>query len=247
MPTLHLLGTGAAVADAHRHTAMAAVTDGASTLVIDCGGDAVQRLRAAGLALDTVDALYLTHRHPDHVAGFPLFVFKLWLAGRARPLPVHGPDDALAQARRLLDAFDTTGWALPPLHWRPVPLTEGAPVLETPAWRLTAAPGKHSVPVTGLRVDSRATGGGVVYSSDTAPCPAIARLAAGADVLVHEAAGPAPGHTTPEEAARLARRAGVRRLLLTHLPAGLTDADLAPARHIFPDTALAEELGACPF
>ncbi len=247
MPTLHLLGTGAAVTDPHRHTAMLAFTDGEATVVVDCGGDVVQRLLASGIALDTVSALYLTHAHPDHVCGFPLMVFKLWLSGRRRPLPVYGPDPALEQARRLLYAFDVAGWDLPEIRWCAVPAAEHAPVLDAAAWRITASPGEHNVPVTGLRVESKATGGVVAYSSDTAPCDRIARLARGADLLVHEATGPAPGHTAPVEAARIARSAGAGRLLLTHLPAGLTDADLSPARAIFPDTELAEELGAHPF
>ena len=59
MPTLHLLGTGAAFSDAHRTTTMLAVTDAASTLVVDCGGDVVQRLLTAGIDLTTIEALIL--------------------------------------------------------------------------------------------------------------------------------------------------------------------------------------------
>ena len=57
MPTLHLLGTGAAFSDPHRTTTMLAFTDADSTIVVDCGGDVVQRLMQAGIALNSIDAL----------------------------------------------------------------------------------------------------------------------------------------------------------------------------------------------
>jgi ribonuclease Z len=61
----------------------------------------------------------------------------------------------------------------------------------------------------------------LVYSSDTRPCAAVAALARGASVLVHEATfarpDPTQWHSTAREAGEVARQAGVRRLLLTHV------------------------------
>ena len=65
----------------------------------------------------------------------------------------------------------------------------------------------------------------VVYSSDTQPCEAVVRLARGADTLVHEATFPDRDrgrfgvHSTAGEAGEIAARAGVRRLILTHVEA----------------------------
>ncbi|MEX0747058.1 MAG: MBL fold metallo-hydrolase, partial [Rhodothermales bacterium] len=98
MARLHLLGTGAAVSDPHRTTTMLAFEEGRETLVVDCGGDVVQRLLAAGIDLDTIAALIVTHEHPDHVSGFPLFMEKIWLAGRRRPIDVYGIGPASSQA-----------------------------------------------------------------------------------------------------------------------------------------------------
>jgi ribonuclease Z len=248
MPTLHLLGTGAAFTDAHRTTAMLAFTDGPHTLVVDCGGDVVQRLMAAGIGLDTIEALFVTHEHPDHVGGFPLFIEKIWLAGRRRPIPVYGIRAAIDQARRCFEVFDTREWkGLPEIAWHEVAHEEGAPVLDDAHWRITAAPGLHSVPVVGLRVESKATGRTVAYSCDTRPSEAIARLSQGADLLVHEANGAGPVHSSPEEAAEIARRAGVGRLILIHVAPGLTDADLSEARKLFEPVEVAEELGRYAF
>ncbi len=249
---LYLLGTGAAVSDPHRTTTMLAMQaegpDGrASTLVVDCGGDVVQRMMACGLDPLTLDALVVTHEHPDHVSGFPLFMEKMWLCGRREPIPVHGIAPALSQARRIWEAFDTAGWVakgLPEIAWHEVEYEPDAEVLESPTWRVTAAPGAHAVPCVGLRVKHVPTGRALAYSCDTAPTPPITALARGADLLVHEATGTMPGnHSSAEEAAEVAAKAGVHRLLLVHLSPGMTDADLEPARQWFTQVELGEELG----
>ena len=239
MPTLHLLGTGAALSDAERTTTMLALERPSSVLVVDCGGDVVQRLLAAGIELDRIEGMILTHEHPDHVSGFPLFMEKIWLAQRRRPVRVFGPETAIAQARRIFEAFDTSGWEeMPRIEWRSVPLEEHTLVLEESGWKVTASPGNHSVPVIGLRFEDLESDGVVAYSADTAPSEAIARLAAGADILVHEATGDFSGHTSAQGAAELAREAGVGRLVLVHLPPEIGDGKLGEARDLFAATEL---------
>lgn len=208
----------------------------------------MQRLLAAGIALHTVDALLLTHEHIDHVGGFPLFMEKMWLAGRRNPIPVYGLAPALAQARRSFEAFDTTDWVgMPEIDWQQVSQEEGSKVLASATWDVRAAPGIHPVPVIGMRVQHVQTQRVVMISGDTHPSPAITRLAKGADILVHEATGTSAGHTSAVEAARIAARASVGRLLLVHVPPGLSDGDLQEARQHFADTEIGEELGTYAF
>ena len=248
MPTLHLLGTGAAFSDARRTTTMLSFESGGRTLVVDCGGDVVHRLLVAGIDLDGIEGLVVTHEHADHAGGFALFMERIWLGGRRRPIAVHGIEPALAQARRVWEAFDTAGWKdVPEIQWRPFEHREGAEVLHNERWRVTAAPGIHSVPVVGLRIE--AAGGGVVtYSCDTEKSEAIARLAAESDLLVHEAMRESfKGHTTYVEAAEVAREAGAKRLVLVHLPPGAEDEHLEDARKVFRNTELGEDGGRYDF
>lgn len=248
MPSLHLLGTGAALSDPHRTTTMLAVSDGPSTLIVDCGGDVIQRMMVAQIDLHTITGLIITHEHADHVSGFPLFMEKIWLAGRRDPIPVYGIAQAVDQARRCFETFDTSRWeGMPEIDWHTVELKEDAHVLDDENWHVTASPGQHSVPVVGLRVESKRTGGVVAYSCDTAPSENIVRLAANADILVHEATGAFPGHTSLPQAATVAAEAKASRLLLVHLPPGLQEEELAPARSTFAAIALGEELGTYPF
>ena len=104
MARLHLLGTGATVSDPHRTTTMLALEGERSLVVIDCGGDVVQRMVASGLDPGRITALIVTHEHADHVSGFPLMMERLWLYGRRRPLDVYGIAPAVAQ-----DAMPSSG------------------------------------------------------------------------------------------------------------------------------------------
>lgn len=221
---------------------MLAFDAGGSVIAVDCGGDAVHHILRAGLDLSSIEALILTHEHPDHVAGFPLFMEKIWLGKRERPIPVCGPRSALDQAKRLFESFDTSGWkGLPRIVWKEVELSSRARVWESEAWQITAAPGKHSVPVIGLRLEERETGSVAAYSSDTERSDEIARLADAAEILVHEATGGFSGHSSVQEAAHVARQAGAGKLILVHLPAEIDPAALAEARESFPDLELGED------
>ena len=95
-------------------------------------------------------------------------------------------------------------------------------------------------------------GKSVAYCLDTRPCAMAVQLARNVDLLIHEAtyteefASEAQqyGHSTAAQAARTARDAGARRLLITHFSTRFPDPTplLEEARAIFPDTILAEDL-----
>jgi len=91
-------------------------------------------------------------------------------------------------------------------------------VLETDDLRITSAPTKHTVPAMGLRIENKATGSVVVYSSDTEPCDELAALAKGASILFHEATGDTVGHSSAAQAGAIGRRARAARLVLIHYP-----------------------------
>ena len=100
-------------------------------------------------------------------------------------------------------------------------------------------------------VGPRRPGRRVVYTGDTAPCDRVAEVAVGADLLIHEATFGSSDrrraretrHSTGAQAARLALRAGVKDLVLTHISArqrGARDL-LAEARAVFPRARLARD------
>jgi ribonuclease Z len=103
--------------------------------------------------------------------------------------------------------------------------------------------------VTALRIEDRKGGGTVAYSCDTRPSEAVAALAQGADILVHEATGAGLNHSSAREAARIAQQANAKRLVLVHLPPAefLTDEEMGEAKKIFAQTEKGEELGRYEF
>ncbi len=239
--TTHLLGTGAALSDRDRTTTMLAIQGRDSLVLVDCGGDAAHRLLASDLPLNRVTALIVTHEHADHAAGFPLLMERLWLAGIGERFAVYGIAPALEQVKRIHDAFDTSTWPrYPTIEYHVVEHVPNAVVLETDDLLITASPGQHAVPVIGLRVVDKVGGGIMAYSCDTERSEVITELARGAELLIHEATGKSPGHSTAVDAASVAAASGASRLTLVHLPPAkyLDPAALAEAREVFPALTL---------
>lgn len=104
----------------------------------------------------------------------------------------------------------------------------------------------------GVLVGPARPGRTLVYAGDTRPCQAVADAAAGADLLIHEATfgedeaarAVETGHSTAREAGLIARAAGVRRLLLTHISARYSREApelLADARAVFAEAEIARD------
>lgn len=235
--TVHLLGTGSADGGPDRTTTMLVVEHGATTVLVDCGGDAVHRMLAMDLRPKDLAAVVLTHEHPDHISGFPLLIEKMWLRGRKRPIDVYGLAPTLEKARALFAVFATDQWeGLPEIRYHVVDAEPGAPVVSLDGLEITATPVDHPVPTIGLRFKAGDTR--LAYSCDTAPTAAVTDLARGAALLLHEGTGSLPGvHSSPEEAAQIAADAGAGRLVLVHAPPDATDDGLAEARATFAETS----------
>jgi ribonuclease BN (tRNA processing enzyme) len=215
------------------------VQAGDTDLLLDLGNGTLGALQRH-LDPFRVDALALSHLHPDHCADVSALYVHLRYhprrpADRA-PLPVHAPDGA---ADRFAAAYapDAAERAVTDLSdvfaFRPHTATTrvGDVVLRT-------APVDHPCPAFALRVEHG--GRSLVYSGDTGPCDGLVDLARGADVLLCEATWPhhpdaPPGvHLSGTQAGEHAAAAGVGSLLLTHVPPWFDAADLlAEARAAF--------------
>jgi len=109
-------------------------------------------------------------------------------------------------------------------------------VMDCPDFKIFSSPVRHLVPTIGLRFEFNHTKKVMAYSCDTEPCAQVIRLAEGADVLIHEAAGAHRGHSSAEQAGEIASQAEAGRLYLIHYPTGkYANGDLAAeARASFP-------------
>lgn len=250
MAQVTILGSASAVPDLRHENTHLLVAGDQSVLLIDCPGSPHVRLEQAGINPHDLTGLVLTHFHPDHVSGFAPLLMGMWLTGRRAPLRIFGLEETLNRARQMLDLFDWHTWPnFYPVEFHPVPGTEQAEVFSAPDLQVHASPGQHLIPSLSLRFTFLPGGQVVAYSCDTQPNDAMVRLAAGCDVLIHEATGPSKGHSTPQAAGEIATRAGAGALVLIHYPPQLVqpDALVEQARTTFAgDVRAAEDFMVIP-
>lgn len=228
MAKLTILGSAAAVPDLDHENVYMVFEGEKSALLIDCAGSPMARLQAAGIDLDKLGSLIVTHHHPDHIYGVPSLLLGLRMFGRRAPLDIFGIRGSLAVIWGTMDLLGWQKWPNPfPVERHEVEMREGALVVDSDEFEVRVTPTKHSLPSIGLRVVSKATDGVVGYSADTEPCDAFVRLAQGADILIHESTGDYVGHSTAAQAGAVARRCGAKKLVLIHYP---IDADFESLR-----------------
>jgi ribonuclease Z len=233
-----LLGTGSPLPNPHRAGPATLVRSGSTNLLIDCGRGVAMRLAAAGVAQPTLSAVLLTHMHSDHITDLNDIITGYWVLGApSGPLRIYGPKGAkaLVAATLAMLAFDvkyridhhadlTAG--------PDVETTELEPgdAFDIDGCHVSAHRTDHSpvFPTLGYRIEAE----GVVaaLAGDTVPCPELDEMCRNADVYVQTVIRadmvrrvPVPRlqdildyHSTVEQAAQTAARAGVKTLMLTH-------------------------------
>jgi ribonuclease Z len=219
-----LLGTGAALSDQTREQTYMVVKGEQSAILIDCGGSPVQRLSKAGITLDSIDHVILTHHHPDHLYGVSVLLLDLWLAGRKKVLHIHGLPETLRATCAMMHAFEWESWfkvGFFPVEFHRVSNVAIGLQIVTPEFSVSTTTTKHLLPTIATRVVSNESGKAIVYSSDTEVCDSVVELARGAEILFHEATTidkATLGHSSARQAGAQAKRAGVKKLVLVHLP-----------------------------
>lgn len=170
-----------------------------------------------------VDAVFVSHRHPDHCLD--VIVASHVLAFSPRPrygVPLYGPESALSA----LTGFVNGGRVEEVFDQRP--LSDGDE-LTIGSLSLAVATTDHSVPTLASRWESQHRS--LCYSADTGPAGEWMRLAAEVDLFLCEASYQGdpgreeyPHHLTAGEAGSIARRARAGALMLTHIPPHLDPA-----------------------
>ena len=184
-------------------------------------------------SVDDIDAVVLSHLHPDHCADLaPMIVALRYGPFRRRVLPVYGPEGTLPRIGRIYEPIEIPEPVDDVLEWRPQVAGELGP------FTLRFAPMNHPVPTAAVRLE--VAGRSLVYTGDTGVSDALVDLARGADVLLSEAtyrdSDPyVPNlHLRASEAGAHARAAGVDRLIVTHVPPwGSRDTAVAEAGETF--------------
>jgi ribonuclease BN (tRNA processing enzyme) len=242
---LILLGTGGGPRPKRENNASAQVIVVNDALyVVDCGDGVARQLVLAGLSLDRLRHVFITHHHSDHNADYGNLLLLAWASGLRTRVDAWGPPP-IAEITRLffeMSAYDIDirirdegRVPLRPLV-RAHEIAGPGRVMQDENVKVTCALVPHPMvePACAYRLDTADRS--IVISGDTAYSEALIALAKGADVLVHEAMFlPAvdrlvarvpnaatlrphllASHTSAEDCGKVAALAGVKTLVLSH-------------------------------
>lgn len=202
-------------------------------LLMDCGNGVFSKLRRFR-DYCAVDAVVISHLHADHFLDLVPFSYALTYSPRQQPVPVdrwpgtdsparpvlHAPAGAADTFRRVVGA-----WGNDDLIDRAFDLREYAvtDTVDVGTLRLRFHHVPHFTVTHAIDVASTNGGGRFTFGADCSPTDELTEFAGGTDLLLIEATLPRPertgvrGHLTAEEAGEHGRRAGARRLVLTHI------------------------------
>jgi ribonuclease BN (tRNA processing enzyme) len=230
--------------------------------VIDAGDGVARQLTIAGVPLQSLRHVFLTHHHSDHNAGYGNLLLLAWASGLRTRVDTWGPPPIARMTEQFMQlnatdidiriADEGRVPLLPLIHAHEY--SEGGVVMSDENVKVTCALVDHPPlrPAFAYRFDSADRS--IVISGDTNRSDNLVKLATGADVLVHEAMY-VPGvdrvvghidnadrlkkhiidsHTSVEDCGRIAAAAGVKTLVLSHL---IPSDDPEVTDQVFIDTA----------
>src|SRR5205085_6852766 len=216
--------------------------------LIDCGYGVSRQLISAGIALNRLRYIFITHHHSDHNLEYGPLLYNAWVTSKPLKVDAYGPPGLNKLTRdffeyqkfdietRIADEGSGDLRKLITVHEFDQPGT----VMQNVDVKITNCRVRHP-PITqsyAYRFDAKDRS--IVISGDTAYAPELAEFAKGADVLVHEVMY-LPGiealikrlpnakrlrehlmaaHTLPEDVGRIAAQAEVKTLVLTHFVPG---------------------------
>ena len=248
---VQVLGSGGPeLADGRAASSYLIWIDGKARALVDLGGGAMLRFGETGARIADLDAILFTHLHADHSADLPALVKASFFEDRTRPLPVYGPPgnrfmpSTVGFVREL---FNSTSGAFRYLGGMVNPMTRDGYKLQPhdvlprsrrlglgsradsdttvfanerlAAYAARVVHGELPALAWRVRVGNKTT----VFSGDTNGEGGLARLAAGADLLIAHHAVPEGAsdaerkrHMPPSVIGRLAQEANVKQLVLSH-------------------------------
>ncbi len=242
---LVLLGTaGGPTPKVERSAPAQAVVVNGDIYLVDAGNGVGRQIVRAGLDIDRLRVVAVTHHHSDHVADVGTVLLLAWGTGLTSAVRIIGPKPLRKMMESYLDFADVDVRTRVADEARPGlaglievnELSGAGPVYEDENVSISTCLVDHPPMIAhGYRID--APDRSYVFSGDTTPSDNLIALAQGADILVHEvmhlpsidsligAAGAPAGlrshlvnsHTSTADVGRIAREAGVGMLVLTHL------------------------------
>ena len=206
------LGTGVAIPSANKAQSGLIVGHDKYAMQFDCGAGTYFNSHKTCFGASSIDHLFLTHLHVDHVNDLPALLKDRWISG-VHQLSIGGPKGTKEHIEGVLRLFPY--------------IDIDVQVTELEAETYTAGPYQLKTQImahgqsTCIGYTIAKDGKQVAIAGDTAPCRGVDALLEGPiDMLIHECSfidTQKPDHTTPEELAELLQSKDVKRVCLTHM------------------------------
>jgi ribonuclease BN (tRNA processing enzyme) len=219
--SVRFVGSGDSFGSGGRFQTCILVDGPQSRFAVDFGTSSLIALAQQGIEHNSIDAIVLTHLHGDHCGGVPFLLMDAMLgAKRTRPLIVAGPRDLQRRMAEIREALFPGSRVMTPkfaLTWLEMEPGRSHQVLDL---LVTPQPARHTAETnpTAVRVE---VGGKVVsYTGDTEWTDEVAKVAAGADLLIAESyyyEKPIKWHLNYPDIAARRQALGARRVILTHM------------------------------
>jgi ribonuclease BN (tRNA processing enzyme) len=214
------LGVGEACDESYPNTSLlleSRVAETRPSVLLDCGFTVPPLYFRRTRNPNELDALWISHFHGDHFFGVPILLLRFWETNRAKPLTIMGQtgvEDMIRQTMALAYPNFMSKLAFP------LTFVEAEPnqCVHVAGLTWAFAENGHGRRDLAVRIDDGARS--VFYSGDGRPTPETLSLAAGCDLIVHEAFHldqSIPGHGTVEQCIDFGRNAGASSLALVHL------------------------------
>jgi ribonuclease Z len=292
-----ILGSGAALPTAQRNPTSQYIECNNRHILIDCGEGTQMQIRKAGVKLQKITHILISHLHGDHFFGLVGLLSSMHLLGRNQGLTIYGPA-GLEQIIRI--QLEVGGSKLDfSLDFIPLFGNENKLLFEDKMIEIHTFPLKHKIPTNGFLIKEkqkersiigevfRASGLSLMaipffrkgknfvddngeehfyedytfpakssksyaFCSDTKYTETIIPYISEVDVLYHEATftekeldrARATMHSTAKQAAQIAQKANVKKLLLGHLSARFENdkKHMAEAKEIFDNVMVVKDL-----
>jgi ribonuclease BN (tRNA processing enzyme) len=245
-----LLGTkgGPSVSESGRSNPSTLILINDVPYVVDCGYGTSRQLLAAGISLNKVRYIFITHHHSDHNLEYGALFYNAWITGLPVHVDAYGPSGLRKMTQDFFNylKFDIETRIVD--EGRPDPrkmifvheFNRPGVVMQNDDVKVTTCLVRHPPIKQAYAYRFDAKDRSIVISGDTAYAPELAEFAKGADVLVHEVMY-LPGiealikrlpnakrlrehlmaaHTLPEDVGKIAAQAGVGTLVLSHFVPG---------------------------